>query len=511
MSTPKAFLPFSLFFYLLFFFSTGYAQQVYQSVDDVPNPKISGQQRYISDAANVLESAAVDSLNQIIGGLEKQTGVEAAVVIVNDFNTDIDDFTFAKDLFRKWGIGKKYANNGLLLFISTNRHHYRFITGYGLEGLLPDAALKEIGDHNLVPYFKEQQYGAGILLTLKTISAYLKQPANSKELKSLLKDTNNGLNLDWLLPAIVSLLIFVYYKFAADGLKKMNPKLPKSAGKSYNSYGFWGGIIVIGMCVVGLASIVIFVLYNLNDGFKHMIAVLLPLLPYWLYVFLSFAILARYLFVLSALRKAHQDDLNFNTQVEALHQSVRWYIVLSPLLLVRMKIEKGVIQKTSKRFANAPADALGNNMTRVDRDKNKTGSPYLSEGQKKEEKIGVYQYDIWVSNAGNDVKVIPNEGPNFQGYEPCPKCGFKTLGKPKEIEVVKPTRKREGKGKEVRECAFCDYESLIAETVIPVLIATVSSRSRDDDDNDSSSSGSSSESGSWGGGSTGGGGAGGTW
>jgi uncharacterized protein len=511
MNTSKAILPLSLFLYLLFFLNTSHAQ-VYQSVDEVPNPKSSGQARYISDPVNVLNGAEIDSLNQIIDGLEKQTGVEVAVVIVNDFNANIDDFTFGTDLFRKWGIGKKYANNGLLLLITTNRHQYRFITGYGIEGLLPDVDLKEMGDHNLVPYFKKQQYGAGIILTLKTISAYLKQPVNGKELKSLLQHTDDGLNLDWIVPAIASVLIFVYYKFAANRLKKIKPKLPKSAGKGYNSYEFWGGVIVLCICVLGIASIIIAVLYNINNGFGYMASTLLQLLPYWLYIFFSLAILARYLFVLGALRKAHRDDLNFNTEVETLHKSVRWYIALSPLLLARIKIETDAIQKNSKRFKDIPANAQGNNMTRIDRDKNKSGSPYLSGGQQAEEMVDVYQYDIWVDDAHDDIKIIPNEGPNFPHYDLCPQCEFKTLGKPKEIEIVKPTSNREGKGKEVRECAFCDYESLIAETIIPILSSAAANSSRDDDESGSSdSSSSSSSSGSWGGGNTGGGGAGGTW
>jgi uncharacterized protein len=63
--------------------------------------------------------------------------VETAVVIIRDFKEDEDAFAFATALFRHWGIGKRKANNGLLVFISTNRKQYRFITGYGVEGLLP--------------------------------------------------------------------------------------------------------------------------------------------------------------------------------------------------------------------------------------------------------------------------------------------------------------------------------------------------------------------------------------
>ena len=134
----------------------------------------------------VLSSDGADSLNRLIAGLEDKTKIEIAVVVVRDFEKNGDPFDFGLNLFNKWGVGKGKANNGLLLFVATERKQYRFITGYGLEGLLPDAALKRIGDHYLVPAFKEGNYGAGINLALSTITDYLAQPANKKELDQLL-------------------------------------------------------------------------------------------------------------------------------------------------------------------------------------------------------------------------------------------------------------------------------------------------------------------------------------
>jgi uncharacterized protein len=48
--------------------------------------------------------------------------------------------------------------------------------------LLPDAALSKIGESVLVPAFKEQAYGRGIINAMQIISQYLQQPVNKKEL-----------------------------------------------------------------------------------------------------------------------------------------------------------------------------------------------------------------------------------------------------------------------------------------------------------------------------------------
>jgi uncharacterized protein len=94
---------------------------------------------------SLLNTNERDSLNHLLNELDTKTGVETAVVIIRDFKEDEDAFTFATALFRHWGIGKRKANNGLYCLI--NRKQYRFITGYSIEGLLPDATLSNIGEN----------------------------------------------------------------------------------------------------------------------------------------------------------------------------------------------------------------------------------------------------------------------------------------------------------------------------------------------------------------------------
>jgi uncharacterized protein len=501
-------LKLSLVFSLLFTFNYCNAQ-VYHSVDEVPNPKISGQDSYITDPANVLQSAELDSINRIISDLNDKTGVEAAVVIVNNFNEDQDDFTFATELFRNWGIGKKNANNGLLLFIAIDRKKYRFITGYGLEGLLPDADLEMIAKHNLVPDFKRQAYGTGIILVLNTILAYLKQPANHKELEALLQKIKPATNIDWLWYLIPSVLLTVFYWFAVRNLKQNKPKLQKNESKKVNRYETTGGYLILIFCVLAFASIV---LLAIGGGYKYLFQHFLQLLPFILYVIFAALLYIRYLFVMGAMRKKYQDDQNLYTASNALQQSANWYSLLSPLLFFKMRMETEEIHKNNSRFEQTPTDKQGNPMVRINRDENKTGAPYLSNGQQVEEQKQVYCYDIWVNNS-SEVKLIPIEGEEFARYDQCSECGFKTLAEPSTVEIVKATTKREGKEKTIRVCDFCKNEVFISESVIPVVdVSSGSSSSRDSSSSSSnSSSSSSSGSGNWGGGSTGGGGAGGSW
>jgi uncharacterized protein len=482
-----------------------YAQEGY-TIDQIPNPKADGK-GYVSNPDGILNSNDVDLLNRLITDLENKTKVEIAVVIVRDFEKNEDPFNFGLNLFNKWGVGKGKADNGLLLFIAADRKQYRFITGYGLEGLLPDAALKRIGDHYLIPSFKEEKYNEGTALALNTIADYLAQPANKKELDQLLGKQEKS-SFSWFKAIIPSALILVLFIVVVGDIKKITPYVSKEKTKKMVGYDKVNGIGCLGLVlsifllvfIVGFGSVISW--FKKGDPFDIAIVI---------YVFLSFLLFFRYFNALSAIRKTNADDLNFTRSVEVLNSRAKWYLIASPLILIGIIIEASRRRKSAGRF-KAILDSQHKEMIRIDRNKNKKGSPYLSAGQLAEEKTGVNTYDIWVSQDQKEQKIISYEGDQFSAFEVCPQCNFRTFKYHKIISVVKPTYSKEGEGKEARICENCGYEELIKMIVIPkVSRADDDSRSSDSGSSGNSSSSSSSSGSSWGGGSSGGGGAGGSW
>lgn len=57
----------------------------------------------------------------------------------------------AHQLFNKWGVGKKGWDNGLLILVSNKDRRVEFETGYGLVGILPDIACKQIQFEKMIP------------------------------------------------------------------------------------------------------------------------------------------------------------------------------------------------------------------------------------------------------------------------------------------------------------------------------------------------------------------------
>ena len=142
--------------------AAGDSVKEYKSVDDVPNVRLTDVRRYVSDPTSILSPAATDTINAILGRLEKSTGIETAVVMLPSIGEN-DIFDFSTSLFRKWGIGKKKSDNGLLILFVMDQHKVRFATGYGIEGTMTDAMSKRIQMQYMVPAFKRSDWNKGMV------------------------------------------------------------------------------------------------------------------------------------------------------------------------------------------------------------------------------------------------------------------------------------------------------------------------------------------------------------
>ena len=91
----------------------------------------------------------------------KRQGAQIVVVTVQSLGgQSIEEY--ATELFRKFGIGDKEKNNGVLLLCSTGDRLFRIEVGYGLEGRLTDGKTGRIQDEYIIPYLKENDYDGDV-------------------------------------------------------------------------------------------------------------------------------------------------------------------------------------------------------------------------------------------------------------------------------------------------------------------------------------------------------------
>jgi len=141
------------------------------SPDQVESPRASSS--WVVDQADVLDDETEAFLNAEISRLEEETTVEVAVVTVDDTELTPKEFTTA--LFELWGIGKAGADNGLLVVMVIGQRRLEMEPGYGLEPILSDSWLGQMQAESMVPFFKDENYGAGLMNGVQRSAALLRE------------------------------------------------------------------------------------------------------------------------------------------------------------------------------------------------------------------------------------------------------------------------------------------------------------------------------------------------
>ncbi|MFK4049631.1 TPM domain-containing protein [Acinetobacter venetianus] len=125
--------------------------------------------RPVIDQAKVLSDAEIQQLDQKILNLYQQGKAQIGVIIVPTTGQEAI-FDFALRTGEKWQLGSAKRDNGLLMAVAINDRKIQILTGYGLEGVLPDVVLSRIIRNQITPYFKQGQYAQGISAGLDEIT-----------------------------------------------------------------------------------------------------------------------------------------------------------------------------------------------------------------------------------------------------------------------------------------------------------------------------------------------------
>ena len=127
-----------------------------QEFPERPNPP-----RLVNDLANILSQEENYNLERKLNAYSDSTSTQIAVVTMKSTG-DYEIKDYAQRLAQQWGIGQKDKNNGIILLVAIEDRKMTIQTGYGMEGSVTDAGTKNIIETKIKPYFKEQNYYAGL-------------------------------------------------------------------------------------------------------------------------------------------------------------------------------------------------------------------------------------------------------------------------------------------------------------------------------------------------------------
>jgi uncharacterized protein len=124
-----------------------------------PFPKPRG---LVNDYAEVIPEAYKAKIQAVVSELLQKTEIPVVLVTMPDIDrAEYNDYV--NRLYSAWGIGKKGEDKGVLIFLTVKERKMRIETGYGVEAILPDGLVGEIRDRYMIPYFKKDEFGEGML------------------------------------------------------------------------------------------------------------------------------------------------------------------------------------------------------------------------------------------------------------------------------------------------------------------------------------------------------------
>ena len=130
---------------------------------------------YVNDFAHVLNQETIAQLDNICRQIDEKAHAQIAVVAINSLDgSDIE--SYAADLYKKWGIGSKATDRGVLILLAVKDHRYRIEVGYGLEPILPDGKVGGFG-REAVPLLKQNDYAGALLLMTSRVADVIAKDA----------------------------------------------------------------------------------------------------------------------------------------------------------------------------------------------------------------------------------------------------------------------------------------------------------------------------------------------
>ncbi|KAF0132685.1 MAG: hypothetical protein FD145_1597 [Candidatus Saganbacteria bacterium] len=189
---------FSIIF--LLFFSPAYGLE----------PAFPNYSGYVNDFSNVIEPATEQKIDAVCRELKNATGAELAVITVNT-TKPLDPKTYAVNLFKKWGIGQKGKDNGILLLLAISERRVEIEVGYGLEGAINDAQAGEIIDAKMIQPLSKGDYSTAMLNGASATAKRIIDKYNGVESKQSQGDSSP--DLYFILILVLMILPIILFKF----------------------------------------------------------------------------------------------------------------------------------------------------------------------------------------------------------------------------------------------------------------------------------------------------------
>lgn len=116
---------------------------------------------FVTDVIGLLPADREAAIEADLEAYAQETSNEIAVLIIQGLQGE-DRAAAAVEVGRKWGVGGKQQDNGILILLSYEDRSVFIATGYGLEGAVPDIVAKGVIETDMIPAFRDGDYAKGL-------------------------------------------------------------------------------------------------------------------------------------------------------------------------------------------------------------------------------------------------------------------------------------------------------------------------------------------------------------
>jgi uncharacterized protein len=131
---------------------------------------------FVNDFAGVLSPAVKQNIEDLCIQVDRKAHAQIAVVTVKTIDDDMSIEEFATALEDKWKVGPKGTDRGVLMIFVMTPRKGRIEVGYGLEGILNDAKVGDIG-RAMVPAASQGDYDTAITLGVRLVAQVIANDA----------------------------------------------------------------------------------------------------------------------------------------------------------------------------------------------------------------------------------------------------------------------------------------------------------------------------------------------
>ena len=210
----------------------------------------------VTDLTATLDAQQIQALETQLRDFEGSKGSQVAVLMLPSTQPETAA-QYGVRVYDEWKLGRKGVDDGVLVLVAKDDRRVWIVTGRGVEGPLPDAAVKRIVEEDITPRFKQGDfYGgirAGVDRIVRTIEGEpLPPPRRAGQQSPLFENT------EWLIPAFIILMV-------AQGI--LNTIFGRAVGS-----GLTGGVaglfawIIVGSLAIGAIVGVIAFVFGLFRG-----------------------------------------------------------------------------------------------------------------------------------------------------------------------------------------------------------------------------------------------------